>query len=253
MAFTIWRMMMKRLGLLLACTAILLVTACQSRSQTTFDVDPHFANVGMVVLDFQTFQFQRLYARKQTACDELHAPLSDDILLKKASGFFDAVGAYWTYQVVTDEHGRPQKVMGFEIKHVHDLAVLEIEPGDFGGFAIMHRCSGLLNFAGSIVWSGAGEQLFPATPLPAEKIGQGKRLSSHPESLDVLIGPGVQGVDETSGVHAWESVQDVTLVKQVAQHPYRVLVYLYPRSVGMFSPENALWVVVVYNIAPSRP
>ncbi len=244
---------MKRLGLLLAWATILLVTACQSRPQTTtFHIDPYFANVAMVVLDYQSLEIQRLHARQQTPCDDLNAPLPDDILLKKASGFFDAVGAYWTYRIVTDEHGQPQKVMGFEIKHVHDLAVLEMEPGDFGGFALMHRCSGLLNFAGSIVWSGTGEQLFPAVPLKPKQGYLNEEQIMAPESLDVLIGPGAHQVDPTQGKRAWELTQRLDVVQQISRYPHRVLVYLYPRAVGMFAPERASWVVVVYNIAPQR-
>ena len=247
---------MKRLWLLLIWATALLVTACQNHSQTAFYeasetdffVDPHLTNVAMIVLDYQSLEIQRLYARKQTPCDDLNAPLPDDILLKKASGFFDAVDAYWTYWIVTDEHGQPQKIMGFEIKHAHDLAVLEMEPGDFGGFAIMHRCSGLLNFAGSIVWAGTGEQLFPAVPLkPKQGSLSGEQIMS-PESLEVLIGPGAHQVDPTQGNQAWESARQLDVVQQISRYPHRVLVYLYPRSVGMFAPERASWIVVVYNI-----
>jgi hypothetical protein len=50
--------------------------------------------------------------------------------------------------------------------------------------------------------------------------------------------------DEKSGLAAWHAVQDLNLVQELAASPYDVLVYLYPKAVGLFDPcRHQAWTV----------
>lgn len=124
--------------------------------------------------------------------------------------------------------------------------MLEIVPGDFGGVAISDPCSGLVLYAGSIVWAGGGEQLYPAAPIRSDALKRVSQQISPPRRVDVVIGPYADG-DEEGGIAAWNSVKDLNLVQEIASAPYSVLVYLYPRTVGMFNPANADWVILLYR------
>jgi hypothetical protein len=123
------------------------------------------------------------------------------------------------------------------------LAVLEIPPGDFGGFAVLNRCSGLVIFAGSILWMGKGEQFFPANPINPGLLAHKKTSINSPQRVDVIFGPYVGLVEKESALSAWDSIQDLNIVQDLAVSPYDVLVYLYPRTVGMFNPADAEWVI----------
>ncbi len=204
------------------------------------------SNIGIIVLDFQTLQLQRAYLSVQTPCDELNLPVDDEELALRAGGLFSAVRRDWPRRILEDEEGVREE-LAFETSHKGDLALLELLPGDFGGFAVLHRCSGLVVYAGSIVWMGTGQQLYPAMPIDP---GALKRTWRHqvppPEQIDVMIGPYARGA-EAEGLAAWRSIQNLNFVQDLASGPYSVLVYLYPRSVGAFAPAHANWVIFVHR------
>ncbi len=230
--------------------AIFLISSCRGQRANHADsawfLQENLSNIGIIVLNFQTLQLQRAYLSVKTPCDELHLPVDDRQLTLRASGLFNAVRRDWTRRIIEDEEGVREE-LAFEVTHKNDLAVLELPPADFGGFAVAHRCSGLVVYAGSIVWGGTGQQLYPATPIDP---GALKRTWRHqappPEQLDVMIGPYARGTEE-DGLAAWQSIQNLNFVQDLMSGPYSVLVYLYPRSVGVFSPVNANWVIFVHR------
>ena len=184
------------------------------------------------------------YFTRQEPCGPGHPEVSEEILRERAGGIFNAVGQYWPRRVITDDEGEREE-LDFSTKIVGDLAILEIPPGDFGGFAVLHRCSGLVLYAGSIVWSGTGEQFYPAEPIRADALLRQKKPVSSPKKMDIIIGPDVYSVENERGIDAWNSVQDLNIVQDLAASPYEVLIYLYPRTVGEFNAANASWVVFV--------
>jgi len=205
--------------------------------------DPHSSNVAIIVLDFQTLRLKRAYVSYHPSCDD-SPPVSDDELRWRAGGIFDAAGEYWSGQIKEETLGRSE-VLGFEVSHVGDFAVLHISPADFGAIAVSHPCSGRVLFAGSIVWAGGGRQLYPALPIEPDALQRTPGQAPSPQRIDVL-GQDVEP-DEEAGMAAWDSVRDLNLVKDLAFEPYSVLVYLYPRTVGAFFPENADWIVFVHH------
>ena len=210
-------------------------------------MDPSLSNIAIIVLDYQTLQFERAYLSRQEPCNSKRQPVPEDEIKERAGGIFNATGKYWSQRIVTDEKGNEREELDFEIQYKGDLAILEISPGDFGGFTVSHRCSGLVLYAGSIIWSGTGEQMYPANPISSNAITRDGKVPNSPQRLDVVVGPAVYSVKEESGIAAWKSVQNMNLVEALAKSPFDVLVYLYPRTVGEFNPNKALWIVFVHR------
>lgn len=203
----------------------------------------HWSSIAIITLDFQTLQLKNAYVTYQKPCGNQNHPVSDDELRWRAGGIFDATGEFWSGQVDEETIGR-REVLRFDVSHVGDFVVLEIAPSDFGGVAVSHPCSGLVLFAGSIVWNGQGEQLYPAVPLPPDRLQRTSDQAPPPDRIDVV---GTYVTDEEGGLAAWNSVRDLNLVKDLAVPPYSVVVYLYPRTVGMFDPDAADWVIFVHH------
>jgi hypothetical protein len=206
--------------------------------------DPSSSNTAIFSLDYQTLQLKTVYVSNQAPCSRTSGPLSDEELKRRTSGLFWATGNGWHRQIQQDANGQSHDEVAFTVTHINELAVLEIIPGDVGGFAVVDRCSGVVLYAGSIIYAGGGTQLYPAVPVPQEAIQRTADQGHPPQSLQVRSGPGAPE-DTKGGQRAWESIRDVTLVEEIASTPYEVLVYLYPRTVGVFAAYNADWVIFV--------
>lgn len=207
----------------------------------------HVSNIAIFVVDYQTLELETAYTMWQTQCSELRPPVSDEELKQRASGLFNALGDSWGCRI--DETTGECTDLGFEVSHTGDFAILELDPSDFGGFAVLHPCSGLVVYAGSIIWAGTGAQFFPAVPTYFDISERATEKASPPRALDVVIGPGGTPDEsgEKNGMAAWNSIKDRRLVYELASRPYSVLVYLYPRGVGVFQPEYADWVIFVHQ------
>jgi hypothetical protein len=237
----------------LACLALILVSGCieggASRSLTTsaWFIEPSLSNVAIITVDFSSLELKAAYFIKQEPCDKRFPPPGDQELTAPASRIFNAVGTGWTSRI-----SKQGKELAFDVSRVGDFAVLEIPPVDFGGAAISDRCSGLVLYAGSIVWSGLGEQIYPAVPLRSDALQRKATKILPPQTIDIVIGVGANA-NTDSGMAAWESIANLNLVQEMASSPYTVLVYLYPRTVGMFDPAQADWIIFVHRGPPPEP
>ncbi len=211
----------------------------------SWHIDPALSNIAIIVLDYQTLEFESAYFPQQEPCSSSQPPLSDEELAARAGSVFDAAGSGGPHIIITDDQGNHEGNLDFKIKYVGDFAIFEKYPGDFGGFAVLHRCSGSVLYSGSIVWMGTGEQIYPEKPINPGELSHQNTPLLFSENVDVVIGPYALNVREETGITAWMSVQDLNIVQELAQSPYEVLVYLYPRTVGMFDPATAKWVVFV--------
>lgn len=240
--------------LIISLLFILTVTACGrmgSQSESAWYIDDSLSNIAIVVVDFETLQLERAYFTKQEVCQTSRPPVSDEELISRASGLFNAVGKSWSRRLM-GEVPHQWEELRIELTHVGNLALLEIPPGDFGGFAVSHACSGLVLYAGSIVFAGRGKQLYPAIPLPANSLQRSSGFIEPPQKLDLLITPSANS-EQADAIKAWTSIQGLNLVRELATEPYRVFVYLYPRSVGMFNPSHADWVIFIERAPDPNP
>lgn len=117
-------------------------------------------------------------------------------------------------------------------------------PSDFGGAAAVSARNGLTVFAGSIVWAGAGKLLVPSQWSTSE-IGRDCPLRM----------VSMRGFDLRSGTEfqngEWSAPAQVVLSSAI---PYAMesvggvfdaVVLLYPRTVGVFEPSRAEYVVLL--------
>ncbi len=236
------------------CLIVLMLYACSTgqsnassaSAQSPWFIRPHASNIAVLILDFETMRFKAAYFTWQEPCDESHPPVSDEALKVKAGGIFTATGTHYTRRLI-EEEGEAREELAFEVARVGDFAILWIPPGDFGGVAISHLCTGQVLFAGSIVHGGRGEQLYPADFIRPDALKPTSRQAPTPQSIDVVVGHQIID-DQDRGLAAWESVVNLNLVNDLAAGPYSVLVYLYPRTVGAFDPAAADWVVLIHRL-----
>lgn len=226
-------MMMKKSWLLvmISLCITLLGTSCSRRTlpvvipptptstvtQPAWFIDPNQSNIAIIVLDYQILQLKAAYLTQQEPCSSQRQPVCDEELKDRAGGIFDATGDNWSRRVTPDQ-GDTLGQLAFDTRCAGDLAILEIEPTDFGGFAVSHRCRGAVIFAGSIVWMGRGKQLYPANPLPSVALLRRSNSIAPPQRIDVTSGPAAPPADEKSRL----AVQDLNLVQELAASLYDV-------------------------------
>ena len=201
--------------------------------------DPYGLATAIITLDFQTLGLKAAYLVQRGVCDT-GSGASDEQLRRTFGAVFSAGGYDWASRLLEGDTSQGN-LWGFDISRVGDFVVLLMEPSDFGGVAVSHPCTGEVLFAGSIVWSGRGQQLYPADPIPPYALQRASGQAASPQRIDVAG----YSVDEEAGMAAWNSVLDLNLVEELASAPYSVLVYLYPRTVGIFDPVTADWVILL--------
>lgn len=130
-----------------------------------------------------------------------------------------------------------------------DAYVFYEAPGDFGGAAVVNARNGLSVFGGSIVWSGTGEITYPSTWRPAEELG--------PDCTPTVnaLPPTARGYDLDAGAPLDSAdVEDPLSAAWVTALPdglwqvgyvFDAVVVMYPRTVGMFDPASAEWIVML--------
>jgi len=128
-----------------------------------------------------------------------------------------------------------------------DFYVFRQMLGDFGGTAAVSAKTGKTVFGGSIIWSGTGEITHPTSWRDPAELGQGCGLN---DSIPI-----VQGYDlvQSEALGAQDLQDAMNVVGQTVVIPafqqggyiFNAIVMLYPRSVGLFNPETAEWIVLV--------
>lgn len=209
--------------------------AVTTAPSTPVFVVPGQTTIAVVILDYQTLQLKNVYLNQFMPCSKKRAPISDEELTAHACTLLSAA--------------KPKLSCQYQISHVGDFAVLIAEPLDFGASAVFDACSGLAFHAGTITWMGTGRQFYPTEPLNSAIIQETQRSVRRPTRVDVVIGP-YAPPNRAGGIKAWESIRNLNIVQELATRRYSVLVYLYPRSVGLFSPGAADWVIFVRRTAP---
>lgn len=128
-----------------------------------------------------------------------------------------------------------------------DAWVFYQSPGDFGGVGVVSTRTGLAVFGGGIVWDGAGDITYPAAWSPASELASGCPASGglgSSRGFDLVTGQALSEAD----VKAATDVVLGTAVPAAVWHggyAFDTVVLRYPRSVGVFDPSSAEWIVIV--------
>jgi hypothetical protein len=128
----------------------------------------------------------------------------------------------------------------------HDQWVFYKAPNDHGGVAAVSDYTGLATFAATIVWSGKGKILFP-TSFDDTDMGQGCAV---PSSIPVR-GINLGGSDGDPRLEEAARIVLSTALPEATRHygeSINAVALLYPRSVGMFDPTTAEYIVLVNSL-----
>lgn len=129
-----------------------------------------------------------------------------------------------------------------------DEFVFYTSPGDFGGASAVSARTGLTVFGGSIIWSGTGAINFPTAWRDPESLG--KECAPYEGKLQITAYNLVEGGGEVPPGEL-ALVEDVVRRTAIfdglatSGYVFDVVVLLYPRTVGVFDPATAEWIVLV--------
>jgi hypothetical protein len=129
-----------------------------------------------------------------------------------------------------------------------DLYVFYESPGDFGGASVVSARTGLSLFGGGIVWDGRGDITYPASWRGLASLGSGcRRFEGEIAASGYDLAAGSAELAPADIEAALEVVRTTAVLEGMATSGYvfDAAVILYPRSVGVFDPTTAEWIVVV--------
>jgi hypothetical protein len=120
---------------------------------------------------------------------------------------------------------------------------------DFANIAFLYTETGDTLFYATIIWHGQGEIYVPGAFMPVDSFETKTLPSKEPLSIQYFsIYPDMpESTFHQKADSAWTGVKDLDIVHDFAREDYRVGIYLYPPSVGVFDPEVAQWVVFLYR------
>ena len=128
--------------------------------------------------------------------------------------------------------------------------LVEIEtPSDFGSVVFRYAPTGDTVFAGTVIWLGSGEILYPTAFVPADSMKFHADSVAQPEDPD-RYEFFVELQEETviaKSDSAWQAISSVDLVHTFAESDFRVGFHLYPPALGIFEPSLAKWIVFLYG------
>lgn len=136
----------------------------------------------------------------------------------------------------------------FTISHEYN------SPGDFGDITLFYEEVNDTIFSGTIVWNGEGEMTYPESMETASSFSTGATLAMPPLSdfnyIDYMSENSEQPIVQEVDYEAiWDAIDDLDKVAEYrASNPNaKIQVMLYARSVGVFVPHVADWIVIIKN------
>ena len=133
-----------------------------------------------------------------------------------------------------------------------DSLPFEIEylpPSDFGHIIFKLPVSHDTLFYGTIIWHGQGEIKYPQEILPSDSFGMTTYPINEPLSVnhyeDISLSF-LQNLSEKADT-AWNVVKTLDITKQFSESTYRLGLYLYPPTVGLFISSRAKWIIFLYS------
>ncbi|PKN57480.1 MAG: hypothetical protein CVU56_10795 [Deltaproteobacteria bacterium HGW-Deltaproteobacteria-14] len=120
-------------------------------------------------------------------------------------------------------------------------------PGDFGGVGVVSARTGLAVFGGSVIWSGSGDITWPTSWSPASDLASGCASTGGfgtTRGFDLVTGGALSSAD-VDAVLAEVAATAVLPAIWQGGYAFDAVVLRYPRSVGVFDPTTAEWIVLV--------
>ncbi|MFH1052085.1 MAG: T9SS type A sorting domain-containing protein [bacterium] len=125
----------------------------------------------------------------------------------------------------------------------------DVMNGDIGYIKFLYFENNEQVFHGSVIFLGTGKIKFPPSFFPKDSFRFSTGICSPPQSIKYykILFYSIGDYSDFNGNIAWQGIQNLEIIKDFAKNPYRIGIYLYPPAVGPFEPENARWIIFVYQ------
>lgn len=143
----------------------------------------------------------------------------------------------------------------FEFNNIAMTNTLPIEeiyvaPSDFGNYTLKYTPTNEVIFNGPIAWMGGSYDLpldynssdFETTTLnPSINLDE---IEYFLPTIDILADEGYTNFDFTS---VWNSIKTLRVTNDCLNNNGKIGFVLYTPGLGLFQPENAYWLVILYQ------
>jgi len=122
-------------------------------------------------------------------------------------------------------------------------------PGDFGSITVILKPTFDILFDASIIWMGKGEINYPTNFSLNYPFTDS--IHSVPQPLDLVYikTDGKSSTDFTfnqKADSAWDVINSLVITNVYSNYNFKVGIYLYPPTVGVFDPKVAKWIIFLY-------
>ena len=143
----------------------------------------------------------------------------------------------------------------FEFNNIAMTNTLPIEeiyvaPSDFGNYTLKYTPTNEVIFDGPIAWMGGSYDLpldFDSSDYETTTLNQSINLDEieyFMPTADILAGEGYTNFDYAS---VWNSIKNLQVTNDCLNNNGKIGFVLYTPGLGLFQPENAYWLVILYQ------
>lgn len=133
----------------------------------------------------------------------------------------------------------------------------ERPPGDFGWALVRYAAAPDTLFFGESIWLGCGERSVPRDLWPADRFHRTGGMLPATAGFEYFFPSTGMFPDEdtarAAADAAWASLQGLDWVQAFTGRSSRAAVLFYSRCEGLFQPEQADWIVLLYAGKPTVP
>ena len=143
----------------------------------------------------------------------------------------------------------------FEFNNIAMTNTLPIEeiyvtPSDFGNYTLKYTPTNEVIFNGPIAWMGGSYDLpldFDSSDYETTTLNPSINLDEieyFMPTADILAGEGYTNFDYAS---VWNSIKNLQVTNDCLNNNGKIGFVLYTPGLGLFQPENAYWLVILYQ------
>ncbi len=143
----------------------------------------------------------------------------------------------------------------FEFNNIAMTNTLPIEeiyvaPSDFGNYTLKYTPTNEVIFDGPIAWMGGSYDLpldFDSSDYETTTLNPSINLDEieyFMPTADILAGEGYTNFDYAS---VWNSIKNLQVTNNCLNNNGKIGFVLYTPGLGLFQPENAYWLVILYQ------
>ena len=185
---------------------------------------------------------------KQAAFN-VNSSITDTILISDYLNFATLIVDYDTYDFEGGNLSYYQHCNNCTADSI-PFEILINYPMDFGD--ITFRIQNTLDtiFFATIIWMGTGQIYHPDDCNLSYPFNTINNQVEKPDNIEYYDIYGSKVYTDSAFIHsadfAWEKIDSLEITKLFSENNYKVGIYLYPPSVGVFNPTTAKWIIFFY-------